>query len=150
MAKSMIEEYKEYEVECPACATKMKLPSGIFAYGMFFNLFKPKSSFQTGYFYCPGCDAHVYFEYLPDEDRVQLSAKPRIQIKPRIASFLKALCEKHSLSQRQLAAKIGCKPMRISSWIKMEEEPRIGGAMKIAKFGRISIDDLINTDKLPQ
>jgi len=131
---------KKYDAECPTCGAKCNVSLAD----------SPYYDITEWWFRCPSCRACVIVTYLPDKDDLRLADYRRKDYKFKISSFLKALCEKHSLSQRQLAAKIGCKPTRISAWINMKEEPRIDAIVKIAEFGRISIDDLIVAGKLPQ
>lgn len=60
---------------------------------------------------------------------------------------LKALRENASLSQRELAAKLGVAPSTIGMWESGQREPDFGTLLQLAEFFNVSVDCLIGANK---
>ena len=67
-----------------------------------------------------------------------------------IANRLVQLRKQHSMSQEELAEKLGISRQAVSKWERAESSPDTDNLISIAKLYNVSLDDLLKTDEAPE
>lgn len=67
-----------------------------------------------------------------------------------IAGRLVQLRKQHSLSQEELAEKLGISRQAVSKWERAEASPDTDNLIALAKLYNVSLDDLLKTDEEPE